>query len=266
MIRSSFTAALWALFLLPLTAAAQGVADQADVNFDGEQVVAGLSQNTISITANFDGTELLIFGAVKRAELPPPGKLQVIVTVEGPSAAVTVRRKARRFGIWVNADSVEVDAAPSFYAVATSAPWDTVISDTEDLRWRISIPRAIRSVGATVSDSQSFTDALIRIRSESGLYQTLPNTVKISEETLFSTAVELPSNLVEGNYRTRVFLTRDREVVDAYESEIEVQKAGLERWLFRLSREQPLAYGVLAIVLAISLGWVASALFRYIRT
>ena len=36
-----------------------------------EEVVAGLSQNRIAITANFDGSELLIFGAVKR-EAPPP--------------------------------------------------------------------------------------------------------------------------------------------------------------------------------------------------
>ncbi len=31
-----------------------------------ETIVAGLSQNRVSITAHFDGSEILIYGAVKR--------------------------------------------------------------------------------------------------------------------------------------------------------------------------------------------------------
>lgn len=232
----------------------------------GETVVADLSQNTIAITANFDGTEILIFGAVKRTSPPPDGQLQVIIAVSGPQQEVTVRRKARRFGIWVNTDAVTVDSAPSFYAVATSAPWNEVITDTEDLRWRLSIPRAIRSVGATVSDSPSFTDALIRIRNKGDLYQFLPGTVKIDQETLFSTAVTLPANLIEGTYFARIFLTRKGHVIDAYETHIDVRKSGIERWLFHLSQDQPLAYGILAIVMAIGAGWAASAVFRYMRS
>jgi uncharacterized protein (TIGR02186 family) len=75
-----------------------------------ETVVAGLSRDAISITTNFEGSEILIFGAVSRVAPPPEGsELHVIVTVEGPPRPVTVRRKARRFGIWVNTDAIEVD-------------------------------------------------------------------------------------------------------------------------------------------------------------
>jgi uncharacterized protein (TIGR02186 family) len=89
--------------------------------------VAGLSRDAISITTNFEGSEILIFGAVSRVgrRLPRARSLHVIVTVEGPQRPVTVRRKARRFGIWVNTDAIEVDAAPTFYAVATTAPIST---------------------------------------------------------------------------------------------------------------------------------------------
>ena len=51
-----------------------------------EEVVAGLSQNRISITTNFDGSEILIFGAVKReSPIPDDAPLEVIITVAGPS-------------------------------------------------------------------------------------------------------------------------------------------------------------------------------------
>ena len=77
-----------------------------------ENIVAGMSQNRVSITADFDGSEILIYGAVKR-ETPAPvgrGALEVIVTVEGPSTPVTVRRKAR---VAVLSDSAATPAAPS---------------------------------------------------------------------------------------------------------------------------------------------------------
>lgn len=234
-----------------------------------EEVVAGLSQNRISITTNFDGSEILIFGAVKReTAIPEGGPLQVIVTVAGPSEPVVVRKKDRRFGIWVNTDAVEVDLAPSYYAVATSAPWREVVRDVEDLRHKISVQRAIRSVGApaTVLDAASFTEALIRIRERRDLYQTNIGSVSVSEETLFNTAVQLPANLTEGIYTARFFLTRDGVVIDRHETEISVQKVGLERFLFNLAHEQPLVYGILSLFIAIAAGWGASAFFRYLRS
>lgn len=231
-----------------------------------EEVVAGLSQNRISISTNFDGSEILIFGAVKREEaIPAESPLNVVIAVTGPADAVDVRRKERRLGIWVNTDVVEVDAAPSFYAVATSGPWEEVVSDTDDLRYRISIPRAIRSVGATIEGAQDFTEALIRIREKSGLYQTNIGSVEVSEETLFNTSVQLPANLHEGEYRARFFLTRGGRVVDTYETGISVQKVGLERFLFRLSRDNPLVYGLMSLTIAIAAGWLASAAFRLMR-
>ena len=88
-----------------------------------ETIVAGLSQNRVAITAQYDGSEILVYGAVRRdAPLPEGQRLEVIITVEGPATPLVIRRKARTAGIWVNAASVTIDAAPSFYAVATTGP------------------------------------------------------------------------------------------------------------------------------------------------
>lgn len=237
--------------------------------FAAEDVVADLSQNRISINTSFDGSEILVFGAVKRSRPVPIGTppLQVIITVSGPSEPVTVRKKDRRMGIWVNTDSVEIDAAPSFYAVATSAPLAEVLTQTEDQRHRISVVQAIRSVGAPdqVGDAQSFTEALMRIRANNELYVTAEGSIELVQETLFNTEVRLPANLVEGAYETRIFLTRGGEVTAIYTDVIEVSKVGLERFIYTLAHEQPLIYGLLSIFIAISAGWGASAIFRFIR-
>ena len=249
------------VFLLMLTVLAAAPAA-------AEEVVAGLSQNRVSITANFDGSEILIFGAVKR-ETPTPddGSLEVIVTVEGPQEPVTVRRKAKRYGIWVNVDGIEVDLAPSFYAISSTNPLDQILKDVEDLRYNISIPRAIRAVGVAqdVEDPENFVNALIRIREDNGLYQVRPNTVSLNQDTLFNTSVALPSNLREGGYLVRFFLTRNGNVLDEYVTTIDVQKVGLERFLYNLAHDRPLIYGLLSLAIAIAAGWGASAVFRYLR-
>lgn len=230
-----------------------------------EEIVLGLSREEVAITATFDGSDVLIFGAIKRdAPAPEGGALEVIITLAGPSEQVTVRRKDRVLGIWANTDAVEIDAAPSFYAVASSGPLSQVLTAVEDLRHHVSIPQVIRSVGApdTVDNAGSFTDALIRIRAGEGQYQMLEGDVLVEEETLFKTEITLPASLTEGDYVARIFITRNGEVVDSYETTIAVFKAGLERWLFETSRNQPLFYGLMSLAIAIAAGWLASAAFR----
>ena len=231
-----------------------------------EEIVLGLSQDEVAITATFEGSHILIFGAIKRdGTETQEGDLGVIITVSGPKEPITVRRKERRYGIWVNADAVEVDAAPSFYAVSTSAPLDVVLKDIEDLRHSITIPRAIRSVGAKVEDSEAFTEALIRIRSDARLYSTFIGTVDLEEDTLFRTAIDLPSNITDGDYETRIFLTRGGVVVDEYDTIIPVEKVGIERWLYRLAQDNAVLYGIMSLMIAVAAGWGASAAFAALR-
>ena len=234
----------------------------------GETIVAGLSESGVSITAGFTGEEILIYGAVRREAPPPEGPpMQVIVTVEGPSAPVVVRKKARRAGIWVNTEAVSIDSAPSFYAVASTVPLPQALSEIDNLRYRITIPRVIRAVGITgeAEDAPAFVTALLRLREATGSYRLTEGNVSFKEATLFRTDMVLPANLVEGDYRVRLFLTRGGHVVDWQEQVIPVRKAGLERAIFTLSREKPLAYGLLSVSLAILAGWMASALVRLLR-
>lgn len=230
-----------------------------------EDIVLGLSQDEISITANFNGSEIILFGAIMREAPSPDGDLGVIVAVAGPDEPVTVRRKERRFGIWVNTEAAEIDAAPTFYAVATNHPLRDILSETEDLRYGISIGNAIRAVDTQVGDQFAFTGALTRIRTESGLYQRLDNAVLLRQDTLFDARIRLPANLTEGDYETRIFLTRDQQVVATYETAISVRKVGLERLIYTLAHERPLVYGVLALAIAIIAGWGASAAFQLLR-
>ncbi|MCP1166932.1 TIGR02186 family protein [Limimaricola litoreus] len=228
-----------------------------------EEIVLGLSRDQVAITATFDGSDILIFGAVRR-EAPPPvnaDPLEVVVTVAGPSETAIVHRKERRAGIWVNTDPVRIEGAPTFYAVATTGPLGEVLGITEDLRLAISTSRAIRAAGNRAFETADHVAALVRIRKAQGIYRLQEGAVDLEQETLFRTALALPADLVAGNYTTRIFLTRGGKVIDSYETVIGVHKVGIERWLFDFAQERAALYGLLSLLLAIAAGWAASAAF-----
>jgi uncharacterized protein (TIGR02186 family) len=187
--------------------------------------------------------------------------------VEGPSVPLVIRRKDRRLGIWINTEAVTVDSAPTFYAVASTGPLTSILNDTENLRYQITIPRVIRAVGITseATNAGDFVLAMLRLRDAAGLYRTDQGKVEFLEQTLFRADVVLPANLTDGEYRVRIFLTRAGRVVDTQERVIGVRKEGLERFLYNLAHEQPLISGIVAVLMAAFAGWAASAAFRLVR-
>jgi uncharacterized protein (TIGR02186 family) len=231
-----------------------------------EQIVLGLSQNEVAITTTFDGSEILIFGAIKR-DRPPPDvdTLGVIVTISGPSERVTVRRKDRVAGIWVNNASATIDVAPSFFAVASNLPLNEILTQREDRQNRISLGYAVRTILPTNRGLQNYIEALLRVRQQSNLYQVLESHVEVTEGTLFRATIEMPSNLIEGEYRAEIYLTRAGEVVDVYRTRIPVQKVGPGQWFYTLAHQQPAIYGLISLAIAVAAGWLASAAFGLMR-
>jgi uncharacterized protein (TIGR02186 family) len=245
---------LVALWLVASPAAAQ------------ETVVAGISTDNIAITADFTGSEVLVFGAIRR-DAPIPvdaGALDVVISLSGPDQNVIVRRKERRFGIWSNESGLRIRDVPSYYAVATTRPLDDILSQTERLRYQIGFDQALRLYSGhdTLADTSDFVEAALRLRTRDRLYARLEGGVRLAEQTLFQTRFQLPTNLVEGTYVAQYFLVREREVVAHGRTEITVQKAGIERWLYNLAHQQPLRYGLLSVAIALAAGWLAATAFR----
>lgn len=234
-----------------------------------ESIVTGLSTDDIALTATFEGSEVFVFGAVRR-DGPAPVEaepLDVVLTLRGPEKPLWVRRKERWLGIWINTEAVRVAQAPSYYAVASTRPVENILTETEQLRWGIGMDQAVRRVGGhpTIKDTSAFAEALVRIKEEQDLYAVMERDVKLREQTLFHATFTLPANLVEGEYGAEFFLVRGGRVVHAGDTAITVRKAGIERWIYNLSRERPFIYGFLAVAVALVTGWLAAAASRLIR-
>lgn len=250
-----------AALLIALTLAGPAVAQ--------ETVVTGVSTDNIGLNATFDGSDLFVFGAIRRDAPIAPGSdpIDVIITIKGPPRTIKVRHKERRLGIWMNTDSLTVRQAPSFYAIATTRPLGDILSETEQLRWQIGMDEAVRRVGGhdTIEDTTVYTDALVRLKEATGNYQQHDGSVLVAEETLFQTSFHMPANLVEGDYVAQFFLARDRAVISSGTTVIRVQKTGIERWIYNFSRNRPLFYGLASVAAALACGWMAAEGFRLAR-
>ena len=84
-----------------------------------ENLVAGLSQDTVETTSNYTGTDIVVFGAIEQAEA---GGNDVVVVLRGPDADMIVRKKDSVAGIWINRDQERLYGMPSYYYIASSKP------------------------------------------------------------------------------------------------------------------------------------------------
>ena len=229
-----------------------------------ERIVAGLSQSRVAITADFAGSKIMIYGAIAReAPAPDTGPMAVLVTVEGPGQKIVVRRKERHFGIWLNTEKVVVQDVPSFYAAASTQTFGETLNLTDDLRHGITLNHLFSAEPG--GENVAHVAAILRIRKNADHFRQVDYGVMLSEDTLFRADVDLPADLIEGDYLVRIFLTRAGTVVDSFERSIHVRKAGLERFFYRMAQDQPLRYGFLSLIVAVVAGWGASALFARLR-
>jgi uncharacterized protein (TIGR02186 family) len=79
---------------------------------------------------------------------------------------------------------------------------------------------------------------------------------------LFRVDIRFPANAPVGLYEVFFYLVRDGDVISAQSNPLYVSRIGFEAWIFDFAQRRSLAYGVLAIGLAVVAGWIASLIFR----
>ena len=235
-----------------------------------DSLVADLSENAIRISSNFTGQQLVLFGAIDRTSAALTGTpgadgiRDVVVVVRGPERPVTVRRKERVFGIWANTESVEFQGVPGYYFIATNRPFDDLAGPRLYRRYQLR-PQNLRmnpkSQLLEMEELDEFKDAIIRIKKDQDLFYENPGEVRFLDQTLFRTTVTIPANVPVGLYKAEVYLIRDGQVISVQSKTLEIDKTGFERTIYQFAYDSPLVYGVLAVLIALAAGWLASVAF-----
>lgn len=221
-----------------------------------------LSASEIAITSSFTGQDLLLFGS--KGSDAAPDDLDIVVVVHGPEGPMRIWRKKRVAGVWVNSAPVSFENVPGYYAVASNRPL-TEITSADTLR-RLNIGAGnlvlLSNEDVSLDELAALRSALIEDRHAAGLYIEDETAVTFPEGSLFRTTIRFPANVPVGDYRVLVRLFRDGREVDQTTTVVTVGKRGLEQWVYNFAHEWSLAYGMMAVLLAVFAGWLASVVFR----
>lgn len=221
-----------------------------------------LSQDYLQIASNFNGSEITVFGAVENpADRGPDGlKGQIVVVVRGPDTLMTVRRKDRVLGMWINRARAKM-WLPSYYFIATDAPLADIASADTLSRYELGMNNLRADVVASDGSAAPYKAALIRAEQRQGLYRELPGGIEL-QSTAFRVHVPIPASVPRGSYNVEVYFFRDGQVVAAQSTPFYVDQAGFERRLNEFAHEKPFYYGVATVLAGILLGWGATLFFR----
>lgn len=221
------------------------------------ELAAALSNHLVAVTTGFSGTSVLLFGATG-------GHGDVVVVVQGPPGIASVHRKGRRWGIWVNEADMSFANVPGFWSIASSRPIAEILPDAAadfhglGVQWLRLVPLESTSERRAVE----FRQALIRTRQREGLFSKEPGSITFVGQRLFRTDIWIPANAPIGTYTVSVFLIENGDVVSAETTPLVVGKVGFEARVYEFAQNQPLGYGVLAVLLAALAGWLGNLAFR----
>lgn len=235
-----------------------------------EKIASDISSRNIAIESNFTGSRIVVFGTIENSRQTESeiGLYDIAVVIRGPKRTIITRRKSKVAGIWINQDAHTFANAPGFYAVMSNRPLadiaDQKVLDEYGLGFHSLDFKPVKSDGTepTQGDLAEFREAAVRIKQKEGLYNYDPAGVVFVGRTLFRATVDLPVNVPVGTYASDVYLLRKGKVLSHNRSNLTINKQGFERFVFSAAFEYPLIYGILAVIIAVTAGLLASAMTR----
>ena len=226
-------------------------------------LVPEISQHEVRVRQGFTGTELLLFGAVLDPGGQAAGDYEIVVVLKGPSEPIRLREKERFAGVWVNAESSDFRSVPSFFAVASSAPISDIVDERTAAIFEFGTDYIqLSPTGAIDPDAlQRFAAGLVDLKRRQGLYKEDFTGVRILERVLYQARISLPSNVTTGTYTAETFAVSEGRVVSSATTEVAVRTVGFERFVEDSANRNGLAYGLIAVLLSVGMGWGAGRLF-----
>jgi uncharacterized protein (TIGR02186 family) len=233
-----------------------------------ERLIVSVSNHRVTVTPNYSGEELVLFGSVEKdANTPPNRNYDLVVTVFGPRADMVTRRKERKFGIWINTDSRQFLQVPTYLAIFSDRPIEAIASPEVQRRQQLGMNNIVltQRVGTDYADvvpTDPFRAAFIRLQSRHGLYRESSSAVTFLTPTLFRTGIPLPAEVPIGTYTVDIKLFADGQLVTRTETAFEIVKVGFEQFVATTARQNGFAYGLATVAMALMTGWMASIVFR----
>ena len=153
-------------------------------------VISDIDKSDIELSTRFDGTSILVFGALSSEN----NSTSLLVEVVGPPTSVDIRKKVQIWGIWMNNKIAQFQDIPSFYQISISNPEHPILKEIEYQRLKSIFYDflEITSRSEKGNDPEKYYSELTRLKKKLGNLVTFKDKITIVENKLFSYKVNLP--------------------------------------------------------------------------
>jgi len=219
-------------------------------------IISGISTNEINIDTSFNGTDILLFGAKGDAG-------NIVVAVRGPKKNFLVTKKQKLLGIWYNGKRIKFKESFSYYSLFSTFNDDKVTNQLlSELELGTNNLKFMASDNNFSEDQKNeFQLQLINKLEKDNLYSSGANKIEFLDETLFKVMLHFPKNIARGVYTVEIYLINENDLVSFQSIPIYVNQIGVSATISDQSRQQPLLYGLLSVIMALIIGWLANYLF-----
>ena len=228
------------------------------------RLVPDVSSRAIDIQYSFTGEELLLFGAILYpGQRLPDDRADIVVVLKGPVRPIVLREKSRVAGIWVNASSIRLRTSPGFYAIGSSRPIDKLVDERTAAIFELGLANLSMSPSgfSEAKKLERFEAGLTDLYRRSGLFVENPAAVEITEGVLYRARIPVPARVPVGTYRAETYLISRGRVLAVASRDVQIRKAGFERFVALAAQRHGFLYGLSAVFLSLVLGYGASAIF-----
>ena len=90
-------------------------------------VISDVDKSDIELSTRFDGTSILVFGAISSEN----NRTSLLVEVVGPPTTIDIRKKVQIWGIWISNKIAQFQDIPSFYQISISKPEHPILKEIE---------------------------------------------------------------------------------------------------------------------------------------
>lgn len=231
-----------------------------------QKILTAASKNLIEIGISYRGDEIHFFGVN-----PVPGSDVIIRLTAEKQEDIKLSVKGRVGPFWMTVKQYEVTDAPFIYKIHTSKPLDQIISPETAQELELGYIAVKKKMklhlargDAAPEDADLVFKGLVKIKEEANLYNIVqdPKRLEEAEGKLFKHYFRFPSAATEGRYLVESFCFSKGQLVGYGKDVIEIKKVGLEHWLTQTSQNQPIFFGIMAVVVALGAGLLVGVIFR----
>tara|TARA_R110002072_G_scaffold281585_3_gene444202 strand:- start:1011 stop:1784 length:774 start_codon:yes stop_codon:yes gene_type:complete len=249
-----FNITMMAFFSL-ITTISSGIAAEPQAS---ERLAIEIARNYVDITVGFTGTTVELFGDRRDK------KTEIAIVIEGPKKDITIWKKDRVMGTWVNRYFVTYKDMPMYYHYAVSDNSVDLEKDKLYLDNGIGYHALLKNVSRTTSkaleDENIFDDILMVKKQNNGVFFAEAAPIRFMNDNFFRIQFKVPPSAPTGAYKIHSYLIRGGEIIQHNENDLVVKQVGLNAFLYNASRQSSFIYAMSCIFFALFSGWLVSVL------